>query len=40
MKLTALLTIFGLVATAAANPIPDAEAAKLEGTHPPTPRSP
>ncbi|KAK3898382.1 hypothetical protein C8A05DRAFT_38030 [Staphylotrichum tortipilum] len=30
MKLTALVTIFGLVATAAANPLPDAETGKLE----------
>ncbi len=31
MKLTALVTIFGLVATVAANPLPDAETGKLEG---------
>lgn len=35
MKLAALITIFGLVATAAANPIPEAEPAQLEGRVPP-----
>ncbi len=33
MKLAALVTLFGLVATAAANPIPDADTANLESKH-------
>ena len=37
MKLTALVTIFGLIATTAANPIPDADTAQLEGEHPSSP---
>lgn len=40
MKLTALVTIFGLIATAAANPIPDADTAQLEGEHPNRPPGP
>ncbi len=40
MKLTALVTIFGLIATAAANPIPDADTAQLEGEHPNKPPTP
>ena len=34
MKFAALVTLFGLIATAAANPIPDADTAKLEGKYP------
>lgn len=37
MKLATLVTLIGLVATAAANPIPDADTAKLEGKYPYTP---
>ena len=40
MKLTALVTIFGLIATAASNPIPDADTAQLEGEHPNRPPRP
>ncbi len=36
MKLTAIVAVFGLIATAAANPIPDAEAPNLEGEPIPT----
>lgn len=39
MKLAALVTLFGLVATVAANPVPDANTAKLEGRSPSTPQN-